>query len=336
MNIVNTPNTEERDELFTGRTMNEWLSIAASKPVPMRLFGDFWSEGELGVLFADTAAGKSALGIQIAESICSGEPIAGFEMEAHDQPVAYFDFELTEMQLQRRYAVEYREEGTIRFEDHYKFHPGLHRFEITDGVSRLFEGYDDWEDELIHQIETSVIASGSLIVIIDNVTYLSHETDRGKFAVPLMQRLNDLKKKHSLSILVLAHTPKRDETRPISTNDLAGSKSIANFADSVFAIGKSKKDSDLRYLKQIKARSTNAIYDEYNVAVCVFEKKHNFLGFTYLECTEECEHLAPMGKIDRSERIEQVKVLLHQGKTQRQVAEALGIGVGTVNNYSKL
>lgn len=54
-----------------------------------------------------------------------------------------------------------------------------------------------------------------------------------------MIHLNNLKKRYGLSILVLAHTPKRSMECPITSNDLAGSKRLYNFFDSVFAIGKS-------------------------------------------------------------------------------------------------
>jgi hypothetical protein len=59
-----------------------------------------------------------------------------------------------------------------------------------------------------------------------------------------------LKNKHNLSILILAHTPKRNFTNPLSNNDLQGSKMLANFIDSSIAIGKSYLNEDLRYIKQ--------------------------------------------------------------------------------------
>ena len=121
----------------------------------------------------------------------------------------------------------------------------------------------------------------------------------------------------------------------LSINDLAGSKILANFADSVFAIGKSQKDGNLRYLKQLKARSTDIVHDFYNVAVRGFEKDHNFLGFRYIETEEESDHLTTMSTSDRSELVDRVKTLSSQGKTQREIASELSIGLGTVNNYLK-
>jgi hypothetical protein len=266
----------------------------------------------LTILFADTGAGKSALAVQIANSICTGLPIPGFGLEAPQQSVVYFDFELTDMQLQRRYAEEHREGTDIWYEDHFRFHEALRRVEIN-GAAAVFDNMKDWETYLIRGIEQEVSAAGSSIIVLDNITYLTREPDKGRFALPLMQRLNDLKKESSLSILVLAHTPKRDDSRPISLNDLAGSKILANFADSVFAIGKSQKDGNLRYLKQLKARSFDIVHDFYNVAVCMFEKDHNFLGFRHIENQEESEHLTTLSTSDRSVLVERVKMLSNPG-----------------------
>ena len=35
-----------------------------------------------------------------------------------------------------------------------------------------------------------------------------------------MKRLKDIKQKHNFSFLILAHTPKRNSSRPLSKNDL--------------------------------------------------------------------------------------------------------------------
>jgi replicative DNA helicase len=318
--------------LFTERSMGEWLASAALKPVPRRLFGEFWAEGELAIFFGDTGGGKSALAMQEAESICTGKSIAGFAMEAAPQSVLYFDFELTEMQLQKRYAVEQRADDRLWYDRHYGFSERFRRIEINS-ASNIFDSIANWEQTLISEMERKINASGAKIIIIDNITYLARETEKGKFALPLMQRLNDLKKQHGLSIKVLAHTPKRDDSRPLSLNDLAGSKILANFADSVYAIGKSSRDRNLRYLKQLKARSTDLIYGTDEVAVLRFEKTDNFLGFEYVCAASEYDHLKAPTDTDRSELIERVKVLAGQGRSQRAIARELSVSVGAVNKY---
>jgi hypothetical protein len=87
-----------------------------------------------------------------------------------------------------------------------------------------------------------------------------------------MKHLKALKNKYGLSILALAHTPKRDLSKPITRNDLQGSKMLINFCDSSFSIGESSSDKNIRYLKQIKARNTEIIYDTENVCVCQIDK----------------------------------------------------------------
>jgi hypothetical protein len=125
-----------------------------------------------------------------------------------------------------------------------------------------------------------------------------------------MKHLKALKNKYGLSILALAHTPKRDLSKPITRNDLQGSKMLINFCDSAFAIGESSNDKNIRYLKQIKARSTEQIYDAENVCVCQIVKPANFLGFEFLNFGTEREHLKQQSESEKTEIENSVKNLL--------------------------
>ena len=78
---------------------------------------------------------------------------------------------------------------------------------------------------------------------------------------------------------------------PITQNDLAGSKKLYNFFDSVFAIGKSAKDNSVRYIKQLKVRYGNYTYDADNVIVSAIEKIGTFLQFVNIGYAAEKEHL---------------------------------------------
>ena len=145
-----------------------------------------------------------------------------------------------------------------------------------------------------------------------------------------------MKSKYGLSILALAHTPKRDLSRPISQNDLQGSKMIFNFIDSCFAIGQSTTDKNLRYIKQIKARNTAMIYDSENVIVCQIDKPYNFLAFEFLDFGAEREHLRQITEKDRESLIEQAKQLSKKNYSQRDISKELGISLGAVNKYLKM
>ena len=140
-----------------------------------------------------------------------------------------------------------------------------------------------------------------------------------------MMKLNSLKKEFQISILVLAHTPKKGPSELLNINHLAGSKHISNFADSVFAIGKSSKDPKLKYLVQVKpSRSSELIYDSSNVLLCEIEKKDRMLTFSHRGFDREFELLS--SKQEAKEDLQkQIVELKNKGKTFREIADELKI-----------
>lgn len=317
---------KESKGLFTVKTAGRWIEQAKTRPIPKMLFGEFWFEGELCILFADTNLGKSILAVQIGNSISKGEQIRGFKLETPKQPILYFDFELSDKQFENRYSV--------KFEQHYSFDNNFIRVEINPDAA--IPETQTFEDYLNYSLERSITETGAKVLIIDNLTYLKNETEKAKDALPLMKHLKALKNKYGLSILALAHTPKRDLSKPITRNDLQGSKMLINFCDSSFSIGESHSDKNIRYLKQIKQRNTEQIYDAENVCVCQIDKPFNFLLFEFLNFGTEREHLKQPTDKDKETNIEKVKELSRQGKSQRQISTEMGISLGAVNKYLKL
>jgi RecA-family ATPase len=309
--------------LFTIKTASEWIEEAKNRPIPKMLFGEFWFEGEVCILFSDTNLGKSILAVQIGNSISKKEGIKGFTLEAPKQSILYFDFELSDKQFENRYSTDYAE--------HYGFDNNFIRIEMNSDA--MLPDGKSFEDFLIYSLEQSIIKTNAKVIILDNITFLKSGTESAKDALPLMKDLKSLKNKYGLSILVLAHTPKRDLSKAISRNDLAGSKMLINFCDSSFTIGESSKDKNLRYIKQIKQRNTENIYNAENVCICEITKQQSFLGFELIDYGSESEHLKTITKQDRDDIIEQVKLLSSEGKSQREIHKELGISLGTVNNY---
>lgn len=192
-----------------------------------------------------------------------------------------------------------------------------------------------FEEYLNYSIRLAVAETGSRILIKDNLTYLRSKTEKAKDALPLMKELKQLKSRYDLSILALAHTPKRDASKPITRNDLQGSKMLINFCDSAFAIGESVKDKSLRYLKQIKVRNTEALYTAENVLLTQIVKPRNFLHFEFLDTGKEKDHLRTLSEPDRAVLIEKAKNMSEAGLNQREIAAQLGVSVMTVSRYLK-
>jgi len=170
--------SEQPEELFTVNTANQWLQQASERPVPKMLFGRFWFEGELCILFADSNLGKSILAVQIGNSINIGVPMIPFSVESQPQPILYCDFELTDKQFEIRYSNNYQ--------DHYAFHDDFYRAELNPG-SEVPKGFDNFDEYLIASLERIIVQSGVKVIIVDNLTYLRNETEQAKNALSLMK-----------------------------------------------------------------------------------------------------------------------------------------------------
>jgi RecA-family ATPase len=317
-----TKELQPNNSIFKTMTTNEWIEYSKKNPIPKKLFGELWFEKEMAILFSDTNLGKSILSVQIANSLSKGISTANLVNECEEQKVLYFDFELTSKQFEIRYSNNY--------EDHYNFNDNFLRSELD--LEKIRNENCDFEEEVLKSLESEITSTFAKVVIVDNITYLKNETEKAKDALKLMKILNTLKKKLDISILVLAHTPKRDTSKPLSNNDLSGSKNLMNFCDSCFAIGESFTESGIRYIKQIKERNCPKIYHNENILVYKIEKINSFLCFDFIEYANENDHLAAKTKTDTEERNRKVLELHKQGKNNCEIARELNISEGTVRN----
>ena len=298
--------------MFNIKSVNVMMEESSSRPDPKPLWKTLWYEGEVGCLFADSGNGKSIYAVQMATHI------------ARDVKVLYFDFELSDKQFQLRYTDK---DGHL-----FSFPSNLYRVEINPETMNV-DG--DFEDSIVADIEKAAVQTSAKVLIIDNLTWMCVNSEKGDAAGTLMMKLMKLKKKYGWSMLVLAHTPKRPLTEPITQNHLAGSKKLYNFFDSVFTIGLSAKDTSLRYIKQMKVRYGDFTYDGNNVMVCQIEKEDAFLHFEFLEFSTEKEHLRTPSDKDVSERNRIVKELSEQGKSVRAIADEVGISKTQVSRILK-
>jgi RecA-family ATPase len=288
---------------------NGWLMQAKARPVPRQLFHELWHEGELCILFSDSNLGKSILAVQIGDQISRGD----YDGPRHK--VLYCDFELSDKQFEGRYSDN--------FNNHYQFDENFLRAEISiDDLTD--DNFEAEEDAICNSMEKSIKETGAKILIVDNITYLRNETEKAKNATPLMKRLKGLKAKYGLSILALAHTPKRDTSRPLTKNDLQGSRMIYNYCDTCFAIGESTKDKSIRYLKQLKARYTEMKYDAGNVMVFEITKNTNVLRFSEAGFSSEQEHLRLVSDEESTAMDQQIIELAKTAVSHREIARQLG------------
>jgi hypothetical protein len=164
---------------------------------------------------------------------------------------------------------------------------------------------------------------------------LCNSSEKGDQAGIFMMKLMNLKMKYGWSLLIIAHTPKRHLTNPITQNDLAGSKKLYNFFDSVFAIGKSARDERLRYVKQVKVRAGEFMYGGDNVIVYEIEHEGDNVRFAFKEFAKEIDHLKENTEHEKQSLLEQAQALKAEGKTVREIALALGMSKSSVDRMLK-
>lgn len=319
---------DPNDSVFITQTANEWIEQASKRPASRKIFDVFWYEGELCMLFADTNVGKSVLAVQIADAISKGRNIGDLKVEVGPQKVAYIDFEHTDKQFEGRYSPI----PHALLKDRHVFDNNFLRAEINPDCD-IPVAFQSFEEYVTFAIAELVAETECKIVIVDNITFLRSETEKAKDALPLMKELKALKKRFDLSMLVLAHTPKRNLQNPIGQNDVQGSKMIINFADSAFAIGESIKDSAFRYLKQIKCRNAAIAYPTEHVLLAEIRKPESFLGFEFLGTANERDHLKVFTDSEKAELKAKVVELSKRKFSCRRIAIKLGISAMTVSRY---
>ena len=320
------PSASMPEKLTLVRSANECLAEASGQPELKTLFGTLWHQGEIAFLFADTGVGKSLLAVQIADALSMGKPqYCQMRNEAGRQRVLLYDFELSDRMFHRRYS-----DGIA---NSHVFADELFRGLLSPESLELSTAF---EERLMEAIESDIVATEAQVVVVDNITALSMKTTAAAdSALTIMKQLKKLQLKYNLTLLVLAHTTKLPQGLPIQLNHMGGSKHLSNFADSVFALGRSVRGEDFRYIKHLKARNSELLYHQENVLVLEKEKRNNFLRFNLIEMGSEMEELGVGNADDKAQKAHTVKILHEQGKSVRDIAKETGIPRSTVQRYLK-
>jgi len=304
----------------------EWMAAPGRRPVPAMLFDEFWTTGGLSVLFGDVGVGKSVLALQIAESIASGRAIGPMRLTSPPRDVLYVDLKLDAGQFEMRYSCEEAADDGFVSSGHYTFSERLHRVEIPPDALRY--GYKPIKDWIARQ----AAETGIDVVVIDNISLMRGSNQGSRDELPLMRELSRLKRETGLSILVLTGAVRRNAGREVSANDLHASRIICNYTDSVFAIGRNRGDSSVRYIKHIRSLNSEMIYDGDHVPEFRLTKiGGNFLGFEFEGFDDEAFELTEEKPATDWELIDEIKRRSAEGLSIRAIAAEMAMSKSTVH-----
>jgi predicted ATP-dependent serine protease len=302
-------NQSQITALLNVKSANDWLHEAKDLTPDRMLYDEFWCEEETCFLFGGPGSGKSALSVQIAIEISKNEP------------VLFCDFELSLRQFAKRYRTS---NG-----DFFDFPDNFFRAEFQRNIE--FN-----PDSLVNSIHLNAIKINAKVIIIDNISWIIENSEKGDVAGVFMKKLTTMKNDNKYSMLIVAHTPKRDATQPITLKDMAGSVRLQNFIDSSFAIVESQKMQGYRYVKQTKTRSEETVYGFDNVKTGIINKAENgFMGIQFMGTSNEMEHLQRPNENERENIKQKCMDLIKMGKPFREIQELTGLSLGAISKYKK-
>lgn len=289
------------------------------------LFGNFWMTKQVAILFGEPGLGKSALAVQLGVSLAAGKAIAPFPRNVPAHPVLYLDFEMTHRQFADRYTDRSRGRPVK-----YSFHDNFLRGRSLWHGEQLPPAFKNHAEYLIQSLELAVEKDDISTVIIDNISCFGQRHLSPYTTHELLESLRALRERTDISLLLLAHTPKRLPGRQLSFPDLLGSVALSGIADSVFALGASAEPA-VRYLKHIKSRTMPMDNDAANVAVYRLERRQIEpgsatlpFGFTHIGFSTEAEQLGQRIK-DKRILARRVNELARSGMSQEKIGGTLGI-----------
>jgi RecA-family ATPase len=295
---------------FSISTMNESFVEAEKNVANMKtLFGDLITEGDLNIFFGRSNTGKSFFAYQIAQAIAEGQNVLdvltpnqlsntttkyfNLTNETQAQKVLYFDFEGTQERNYLRYTTKGERKACDFSKNLFVGYPN--KLSIIDNL--LF----------VDVMEAQTIATGAKVVIIDNLSAISQDNEKAGNAVKLLNKIKDFQRNNKLTVILIAHTPKIEEGKNISENDLAGSKQLYNLVDSVIAINTTSQDTSIRYIKQLKTRCSEIMFNTDNVITMKFcVRADGYKGYDFLAYESEHELIKIIEKTQKDEENEDI------------------------------
>jgi len=221
--------------------------------VPEMLFGEFWRERELALLFGAAGTGKSVLAMQMADAIARGRGVEGFSMGAKRQKVLYVDLVLSYTQFQMRYSQWATTKSLAR---HHEFSRNLYR------------EYPGPKDDLLKWLRSRIEDEAYKVVIIDDINTLRQTCDGTRETLKVMREMKRLKDELGISVLMPSSSREPTRNKFVSEADMQRSRILCEVADSVFAIGRNPRSPGNFYLTQTRSRSAPISWSTDNAPLC--------------------------------------------------------------------
>lgn len=251
--------------------------------------------------------GKSSLLRQLAIAVCLGNK-------------SFLDFHLKPLYRRVLYVSTEDDDTAISFLLNKTEKESNHLPKAYNGLKFLF-----YSDNLLLRLNNIIGEEPYDMIIVDAFADLygrsMNETNQVR---TFLNEYSQLATKHQCLIVFLHHTGKRTESLAPSKHNLLGSQGFEAKMRLVIELRKDIHKEDLRHLCIVKG---NYLPAEYKSSSYVLRFDNN-MHFSFTGERKRFDELNSTSKEFQNERIVELN---NEGKTQKEIAEALGISQPTVS-----
>lgn len=298
------------------KSVAEAWEQCAKEPAPVPLLNGLLFEGQIHCLVGAPSAGKSRLAWEWACDWAK-EGISTAFIDLEDDRRAAMN------RLSRQTASQLK----------YLKHMTLDMPELRSQAAQRGCPFPEY---LLGQIVYIARMHGIKRMIIDSLSALGASSNSMEEAQQFMQLLRHVMKTMKLTVVITAHSRKRDTSMPIELHDLLGSTGYAAQFDSVSALACGNLNGEaVTYLKSVKLRGGELAYGANNVLTMRTRKTaaREDLRFEVIGCFPERQLLkTPVYKqeVIAQQREDLTEVFKESGKSIRKLAKEYGIPTTTV------
>lgn len=271
-------------------------------------------------LAGSSDTGKTALLRQVCLHIVAGEEM-------------FLGFPITSTHKKGIYVSTEDDSRAISYLLHVQNKGKLYRPDQVSGLRYIFE-----TEHLLENLDHELQEQPADVVILDCLSDLyggKSSLNESTHVRAFLNPYKELADRHQCLIIFLHHTGKRTEDSEPSKRNLLGSQGIESKMRLVIELRPDNNDPSKRHFCIVKGNYLPREYKDQSFELRFDENMlfHNTGGRTPFE--ELIKIQGVRSPEQREHLIEQARELSVQGKSQREIAKTLNVGLGTVNGYLK-
>ena len=257
-NLVSTSNMTYKNVSFNKNiscslSLGELIKRVKSEP-PVKMIYSPIKDKSFGILYGLPKTGKTLFCESLAMCMAAGRTeFLGKSIDLENRKVLFVSLEESYQGRTLRNITQlsgFNEEEIQSIVENY--------IVVNEHAPRIIQSKDDW-DILVQQVKEHKPG----VVFLDSMTRLVNDIENLESAKPALLRFRALAEDYNTAVIVIHHSVKVDQAKPLTLQSIAGSRIVSQEAD--YVMGINKTIDNRRYLKLLFARYVNDDIDKVDV-----------------------------------------------------------------------